>query len=214
MKRGFTVVELMVVLVVLVVLATLAALGYRSAQDDGRDTARRAAVQQIVQAVDTLRIRSDEPLKVGGYRTSVLNPGSDGLCPYNSTTNFTSSTGSNWVYYEGTSTYYSCTLGKMLILTGLLPVDFFDRLPDRDDGYIKTAAMVRSTSMALYSCDASPATSTRWILYYYLKNPTPEESASIDTLWDSCAMSSPTKAALTGSASGQLGMKAAVEIKL
>lgn len=212
MKRGFTVVELVIVVVVVVLLSTIAALGYRSAQDDSRDTTRRAAVQQIEQAIQALKLKYDEQIYVGSYVTSSLAtrvPDANGLCNYNGTSTNSSTTGSNWLYYEGTSTYYPCTLGQSLILNGLLPADFFTKLPDRDN-YTMTAAMTRSSSMVLYSCDAGPATSRRWILYYYLASPTPEESASVDALWGSCATTSPSLSALKTT----LGMKAAVELNL
>ncbi len=210
MKRGFTIVELAIVIVVVLLLATIVTLGYRSAQDDSRDTARRAAVQQIEQAVNALKLWTDSQIMVGGYRTTVLGLDSNGLCQYNSTTTYTSNTNSNWLYYKGAYPYFPCTLGQSLIANGLLSEDFFQKIPERDDGYAKHSQMEQSTSMVLYSCNTSPATSRKWILYYYLKSPTAEESASVDALWNSCATTSPTLSALKTT----LGMKAAVELNL
>lgn len=211
MKQGFTVVELIVVIVVLAVLVAITTVGYGWMQDDSRDTARRASVQQIISAVDALKMKTDQTLMVGGYKTgTLLGLDSNGLCQYNATTAYTSNTGSNWLYYQGSYTYFPCTLGQALVANGLLPNNFFESIPERDDGYSKHSQMQSSTSMALYSCDTPAVSSKRWILYYYLKNPTPEEEASIDRLWNSCAASSPT----INSIKNTLRMKAAVEIRL
>lgn len=204
MKRGFTVVELAVVIVVMVLLATIVTIAYTSAQADARDTNRRTAVQQIVAATDTLKYQVDETLKVGGYYPSGAVPVS-GLCRYNGTYAYSGSTTSNWVFYTSSSTSYRCTLGSMLVDRGLLPSDFVSKLQINSE-YTTSTARQKDAAMTLYRCDY---TNKKWILYYYLEKPTAADTASLTDLRNSCSLG-PTVSALQNT----LKMRAAVEINL
>ncbi|OYW84251.1 hypothetical protein B7Z17_04390 [Candidatus Saccharibacteria bacterium 32-49-10] len=205
MKRGFTVVEMAVVIVVIAILASIIIIGYDTAQDDSRDTARRAAAQQIVQAVETLRTRTDSVLQFGGYQTSGPAP-VGAMCAHNSVSNAFASNNANWVFYSGgTSSDYSCTLGSMLMGTKVLPLNFDTKLPENED-YTESPARKKDAAMVIYRCDT---TNRRWVLYYYLKSPTTEEADAMTSLRNSCTQG-PSLTALRDT----LKMRAATEIKI
>lgn len=206
MKRGFTVVELVVVIVVIAILASIVAVSYSNHLVETNDNARRASVQQIEQAVSQLRLRRDSIIMMGGYYPSGAAPDSDGFCVYNGTYTNTSSTGSNWVNYSSTSSNYRCTLGSMLIATKVVASDFFDDIPENKE--YTTEARKKDAAMVYYRCDT---TNTRWILYYYLEKPTAEETASIDSFTAGCPSISTT---LVNNLKSNLKMKAAIDIKL
>lgn len=207
MKRGFTLVELMVVIAVIVVLASISTISYHAIQKDSRDTARRAAAQEVKSAVDALKLRYDTRLQVGGYNTSPGDPTTEGLCPYNTTTTSVSHTTANWVYFgsAGTGTNYPCTLGHMLQRTGVLKPTFFDTIPPNDEYDVEEAKSY--AGMVLYRCDVE---GRRWMLYYHLRKPTSRETTEMTQLHGSCAATSPSLTELRDT----LKMRAAMEIRL
>ncbi|OYX37172.1 hypothetical protein B7Z00_03795 [Candidatus Saccharibacteria bacterium 32-50-10] len=206
MKRGFTVVELMVVVAVIVVLATVVAVGYQVARDNSRDSTRRAAAQQVEQAINTLRLHRDSRLLMGGYG-STLTADASGFCQHSSTYAYTSSTAANWVFYSGTdTTNYGCTTGSMLLGTKVLSSDFVDRLPENEEYTV--AARKKDAAMVIYRCDT---TNTRWMLFYYVRNQTSDEAASMTSALNDCpSISSTVHSQLVNT----LKMRGAIEIKL
>lgn len=198
MKRGFTVVEIIVVIVVLVVLATIGVIAYGAHQDSTSDTARRAAVSQIEQALAAFRLQKDGDINIGGYSTSAGGMDSNGVCTYSSN--------SGWVYQ--TAANHPCTVGAMLMNSGLLPADFFDKLMPNED--YRGSSDPKLASMMIYPCNSVKRS---YLLYYYVKNPTIEETSSLSKLRTpgSCPQA---VSSLSDSTMDSFGMKAAVEIKL
>lgn len=171
-RRGFTVIELMVVIVVIGLLAGMVLFAYRGARDNSRDTARRAAVDQLVSAIDALKIKyPDQQINTGGYRgtpTAADALGANGLCPYAS---------SGWVHHAGHA-HYPCSIGDSLIANDLLRPEFFTTLPPNE---VFATTDGRSAAMMIYKCNYDAADRT-YLLYYYVKQPTAEETAEFQRL--------------------------------
>lgn len=171
MKRGFTIIELMIVIVVIGILASIALIAYNGARDNSRDTARRAAVDQLISAIDALKIKyPDQKINTGGYRgtpSAADAPDASGLCPY---------AGSGWVQH--THPHYPCSIGQALINNGLLRPEFFATLPPNE---VFPTTDGRSAAMMIYKCNHDVADRT-YLLYYYVKHPTSQEEAEFQQL--------------------------------
>lgn len=182
MKRGFTIVELLVVIAVMAILAIITVVGYGAVRDMSRDDARRAAAQQVGQAIKTLQQRQDEPLLLGGHNTNMtLTPNSRHMCTY-STPGSQSTRG--WVYVgdTGTGPQYPCTIGRVLELNELVPAGFFANIPEVEASGIDVATS-KTSRMELYLCNA---TTHRWLLLYYLKRPAAKDGTEAQALINSC----------------------------
>ncbi len=158
-RRGFTVIELMVVIVVIGVLAGVAYVAYRGARDVSRDTARRSSVQQVISAIEALKLKTDV-VHTGGHNPGGAGYTAEGLCQYSSF---------GWLYELPTRVEYKCNMGEQLMRTGLLANGFFDNMPLNDeymDGKRPFA------SMMLQRCNVAE---NSYLLYYYLKKPTAED---------------------------------------
>jgi len=186
-----------VAIVVIAVLSAISVAVYLSAVDDSRDTARRATVDQVVQAINALRFQKDGTINIGGYTASSGGIGSNGICSY---------TGGGWLYH--TSSTYPCSMGAMLLEAKILDVDFFDKVPPNEE--YDTDVPANRAAMMLHRCEASTA---RYLLYYYVKKPTAEEAASLDQL-RSPSYCPQAISSISGSDLDTYKMKAAVEVKL
>lgn len=71
-QRGFTVVELVIVIAVIAILATITIVAYTGMQGRARDTQRRSDMQTIVEALEMYR------LKTGNYPAAVGTDGAGG----------------------------------------------------------------------------------------------------------------------------------------
>lgn len=194
MKRGFTVVEIVVVILVIGLLVGITAVVYRSARDESVDTARRAAAQQVVAAMEALKFQKNE-IKVGGANSNAsLTIDANGVCRYD---------GQGWLYR--TTGSYPCTMGEMLLKAGLLLADFFEIIPP-NNGSIAGDDNRRESAMMLYRCNTSQRT---YLLYYYLQNPTQEETDNLANLRSSCPNNN-----FSDTLVERYAMRAAVEVKL
>ncbi len=205
-RRGFTVVELVVVIVVVAILATIGYLAYRGSRDSSRDTARRAAAQQVVSAIEALRLKyPNQQLFIGGWKstpTPADGLNASGLCSYS---------GNGWVTQSGHGNY-PCTLGQSLIKNGLLPAGFFESIPPNEE-HLAGGVNSLEASMMIYQCnnDVNGELDGKYLLYYYVKNPTAEETSNLQSLRapSSCNRNAPTDAQLA-----TYQMKAAILVQL
>lgn len=76
-QRGFTIVELLIVIVVIGILAAITIVAYNGVQQRARDTARTAAVKSVMKALELYRVDNDTYPSVGtdgvGYAMSTLS---------------------------------------------------------------------------------------------------------------------------------------------
>ncbi|HSW90787.1 MAG TPA: prepilin-type N-terminal cleavage/methylation domain-containing protein [Candidatus Saccharimonadales bacterium] len=122
-RRGFTIVELIIVIVVIAILATLTALLYSNAQRQARDTAIRDAADKFAQSIELM--------------SSKINGGAIIKGGYGSTTAATSTgciDGSGGEQAPGygaqkSDANYKCTLGDAVVAAGYLSASYFTGLP-------------------------------------------------------------------------------------
>jgi len=75
-QKGFTIVELLIVIVVIAILAAISIVAYNGVQTRARDTIRKNDVAAIVKAIELYKADNGEPFPVGntGWCTQLSNP--------------------------------------------------------------------------------------------------------------------------------------------
>ena len=103
MKKGFTLIEILIVITIIGILTTLGTMSYVTSLKAARDTRRKTDLEQIRQALESYRSTS------GIY--PVASPGISALKPsYMTTIPTDPSTSASYGYLNPTSTTYSlCT---------------------------------------------------------------------------------------------------------
>lgn len=165
--KGFTIVELLVVIIVVAILATLVALSYGNAQIQARDTQMRDAADKFSDTIKLMQARLGTFPKGGASSTVVVDPttklcadGVGGFQAYN---------------FVATNSSYKCTIGDAAVAMGMLPASFFTNLPINSLAG-GTAAYV----FMVYQCG------TKYYLFYALEQRTSDEKAAYDTAYASC----------------------------
>ncbi len=165
-SRGFTIVELLVVIVVLAILATLVFVAYDKSQMQARDTKMRDAADKFADAIKTMHARNGSFPAGGLSSTTSANAttgcadGANGFQTYN---------------YLATNANYKCTLGDAAVATGLLPDTLFTGLPKN------TRFGTSADVFMVYSCNS------KYYLFYAVEDPAAAETAAINALIVSCA---------------------------
>lgn len=172
LKKGFTIVELLIVIVVISILAAITLVAYNNIQAQARDSTIRTAAESFATAMKQYSVRNETP-KGHGYGTSTAV--TDGVCTGGST--------AGWAQ-PGT---YACTIGDMLLAQGYLPANFFNDLPKNlkynSHRYV----------FMLYQCSGGPA--NRYQLYYSLERPTDKDVSQYMKNTQKCNIASPTTTA-------------------
>lgn len=166
-SKGFTIVELLVVIIVVAILATLIALSYGNAQTQARDTQMRDAADKFADAIKLMQTRTGMFPK-GGYGSTTAVSATTGCTD-----------GANgWqvsAYYAKTAnTNYKCTIGDAAVAMGYLPSTFFDNLP------YNTLYGGLTEIFMVYPCGTS------YYLFYSLEKASNEEAAALNTLAAGC----------------------------
>ena len=105
-QKGFTVVELLLVIVVIGILATIAFVSYRGVQAKGRDTERKTEVQAIADGIRLYRLKKGDDVTTAGC-------GSNGG-------------GQGWFAYETGAAPYTKSILTCLKESGYLDGDMID----------------------------------------------------------------------------------------
>ncbi len=161
-SKGFTIVELIVVIIVIAILATMISLAYNNAQIQSRDTAIRDAAQKFSETIKVMEIRQGSFPKGGAGSTTAVSTASgcvDGAGGWES-----------YNYYS-IDTSYRCTLGDAAVAMGYLPATFFTTLPP-NVGFGNTAAQ----DFMVQYCG------TTYYLFYTLEMPTAAETSNYTAL--------------------------------
>lgn len=114
-SRGFTIVELLVVIVIIAILAALTSTMYLNSQTQARDLVIKHGAMKTADAIQFFNAKNGH-FPRGGW-------GSD--MPIGSATECTK--GGNGFVSANTS--YTCTLADTLIASGYIPRGFYDSLP-------------------------------------------------------------------------------------
>lgn len=154
--RGFTIVELLIVIVVIAILAAITVVAFNGIQDRSHDSRMKNGVSQLERAIRMLATSTGE-LPRGGWSSTVAIDAS-GKCVDGS---------GGWV----TSGTYACAIEDMLLAKQLVPSGFLRGLP------INTAygsPTDGSRSIMFYPC-----TNGRYALYWHVRNQSTEDAASL-----------------------------------
>jgi general secretion pathway protein G len=164
-RRGFTIVELLIVIVVIGILAAITIVAYNGIQSRARDARVKDAAAKVAQAVQIWSINRGDQLPTGsGYGTTT--PVNNGVC-----------TGGIGGGFAGTGTN-ACTLEDMLVDSKLLPANFISSLPPNTNfGGSNTGSL----TMMFYQCGGS-----NFFLFYSLENPTATDTSDVNNASTAC----------------------------
>ncbi len=157
-KRGFTIVELLIVIVVIAILASISVVAYNGIQNRASDVAVRAGVDSYVKALYRWNAETGQR-PVGGW-SSTTAIGSGENCVDGS---------GGWT----ASGSYACSIEDILRSKNLVPANYTRSLPNNTI-YSPGTTDGRFTLM-FYAC----GTAGRYALYYHLRAPTAQDSSDV-----------------------------------
>ncbi len=160
-RRGFTIVELLIVIVVIAILAAITIVAYNGIQARARDATMRNGAAEVAKALQILSINQGQMPSQAGSGTTVAV--SNGSC----------SGGTGGFVGSG---LYPCTLEDMLVSTKLLPVGFVSSLPLN-----KTYGSSSGYSMMYYWCGTNQV-----LLLYSLESPTADDTSNLNANMTTC----------------------------
>lgn len=162
--KGFTIVELLIVIVVIVILAIITGLMYTNAQKQANDVKIKDAAYKVAEATQLFLQQNYKPgpssPKLTGNWGSTVAIGADGKCP-----------DGNGIGYIGKSAY-ACTLEEMLVANNYLPADFL-------------SGVVNKNTMMFYWGNGAKA-GTHGMIYWTLSDPTTEDTAHYEAEAKKC----------------------------
>lgn len=172
-SRGFTLVELLIVIVIIAILAAITIIAYNGITNRAKDSAVRSAAAQLVTVIQDYALQyGSDSLKVGA---STVNPVSNGVCSEAGT--------GGWIK----SPAYKCTLQDVLVSSGKMNSNFFNSIPAST---IASGASSPTYTFMFYPCPAGyPG---MYILYYNLISPSSDDTAKYASVLASCGMMAPT----------------------
>lgn len=157
-RRGFTIVELLIVIVVIAILAAISLVAYNGMQARAADARMKAGVDQLAKAINLWYIQVGD-LPKGGWSSAASLGGSS---------NCSDGTG-GWVA-AGT---YVCTLEDMLAAEGLVSTGFTRSLPPNTAYGNYTDGRL---ALMFYPCGSNTG---RYALYWHLQAPSDDDAASL-----------------------------------
>lgn len=179
MRRGFTVVELLIVIVVIGILAGVVLVGYGSSQRQARDARLRDGADKIAEAIELMSIQqkmSPAQTRSGwGSAAPIVTEGDKKLCS-------TSSSNPAGAGFFGRG-LYPCTMEEVLIANGHLTLEFMQSLP-RNTKYASTTS---AYSYMVYPCNG--AATGDFILLYTLEDPDQRDSDGYSRTLTDCGLS-------------------------
>ncbi len=157
-RKGFTAVELLVVIVVIVILALITGLMYTNAQVQANDVKIKDAAYKVSDAVQLFIQQKYTPGTVPlGMTSSSSAIGADGKCP--------NGTGMGPVAKGNTT----CSMEDMLVTSGYLPTDFMSAVPANPN-----MANTSNTQAIVY---IQGTTTSYGMVMYAQADPTAEDTA-------------------------------------
>lgn len=170
LTKGFTIVELLIVIIVVAVLATLIALSYGNAQSQARDTQIRDAADKFADAIKVIQVRTGAFPQGGAGSTT----------PVDATNGCVNGSGG---FQAPAVSGVVCTIGDAVVAMGLLPASQFTNVPTNGLGGSTTQVFM------VYTCGGKN------YLFYTLEKPTTDESTNFTNVKATCDAA--TQTALT-----------------
>ena len=162
-ERGFTIVELLIVVVVIAVLAAITIVAYNGITIRANDTVRRDAASRLAQAYKAWIAETGKtPAQLGcGWGDS----------------------GVGWVQFTDSEYYAGASCVDLLAEAGYLPRDFTSRVPAP-----RTSAPYNTPDRAfmLAWCSASPK---QLALVWYVQNPSSADRDAAASIMSTCGAS-------------------------
>ena len=182
--RGFTIIELLIVIVVIGILATITIVAFNGAQQRAQNAALKTAAQQFSKGMQLWSISS-------GKKPEEINAGWN-----NGGQGYVSKPWEN----------YSTGLVEVIASSGYLPPNFGKNLPiipssSTDPVWQPAAQRENTISLMFYVCNKVPG---KYVTFYYLHNPSAQEKADFQTLLDTCYEAHPGGAIQGGMQGGFL----------
>ena len=164
--RGFTVVELSVVIVVIAILASITIVSYNHVTARANDSLTRQGVNKFEKAMKLWSLKTNDRRPLGNSGSTLPLSGS----------NCRDGGGQGWVH----SGVYTCTTEDFLVAGGFLPENFMYSLPVNKS---QSASLGGKRSIMLYSCLSG---SNRYLLMWSLQQPTADDTAQFDAVLAEC----------------------------
>ncbi len=165
-RKGFTIVELLIVIVVIGVLVAIAIVAYTGVQARANDTKIRSAANQLEKSIMAWAVQTGSATIPGGLGSTV--PPSANGCVDGVSGWFSNTTG------------YVCAAEDHLVAQKVIPEGFSAKLPPNT--YYGNPPNGR-LSLMLYKCTSAPG---RYALFWTLQRPTAEETESINSVVTTC----------------------------
>lgn len=161
--KGFTLIELMIVVVVVAIIVAVTVVAYNGVQSRARDTKIRAAAEHIQDALE-IYIAQNGRRPNGGWGSSTAF--SNGDCANGADGWFAKST-------------YTCTPDEVLTAANLIPADLITKLPPN-----KVSSNSPLYVFMLYGCPGG----TKLKLMWYLESPSAQDIADYDAAHTACSL--------------------------
>lgn len=170
LSRGFTIVELLIVIVVIAILAAISIVAYNGIQARANNAKTLTAVDATEKALQLWHIDTGAQPYSGASSTGVMpaSPTSE-ACPG------ATSTGG----WAGSGTGYQCSLEDLLVAYKRVPSTLFSSLPPNK---IASGNSPKRTIM-FYGCSGAINT---YILMWYMDAASSNDMTNFDKAWQKC----------------------------
>lgn len=164
-RRGFTIVELMVVIVVIVILALITAVVFTSVREQAEDTKVADAAVKVADALQLFSAKYGHAPK-GGYGSTTAITGNE--C----------ADGSNGF---ATSGVYACTVEDSLAASGYLPQGYMAALPKNT---LYNPASTKNLSIMVYIVTVSGK--SKAMVFYTMRAASEEDTTKFNNQLTQC----------------------------
>lgn len=166
-QKGFTIVELLIVIVVIAILAAISIVAYNGIQARSNDARIRSAVNQLEKAMIAWSV--DNGSMIRGGSGSTVAAGVNGC--------------TDGAYGWFGSGNYTCSAEDTLVSGKVIPSGFTAALPKNT--YANTSATNGRFALMLYGCGTG-----KYILFWTLQVPTTDDTAQYTSARTECGYGS------------------------
>ena len=158
-SRGFTIVELLIVIVVIAILAAISIVAYNGINKRAQDSQIRSVANQFSKAFQRWSVEASAPTTPGASGSSAYT---NGVCVGG---------GGGWVL---ASAGYACTIDTVLIGAGLISSSLMQNVPNT-----QASRPGSYSTFMLYGCPAIGTATTKYAMMYALNTPDTSETSKI-----------------------------------